>query len=267
MTNGTEIAERNLPIGELSRDQLELVKRTVASGATDDELRLFIHDCQRRGVHPLDRLLHFTKRGGKYTPITGIDFMRSRAADTGEYAGNDDPAFRYGDPDTHAPTEATVTVWRIVQGQRYAFTATARWAEYYPGKALGFMWEKLPHVMLGKVAEALALRKAFPQQLSGLYETSEMDQAKDGAGTERIPSPSPQELRQEEERLAVIAEGREPRPPSESTQMEDTTRAEELFAEMGVQPKDRELWRRQYQGRARELVGFLEKQLAQRKPK
>lgn len=206
MTTTTDIAERALPIGELSRDQLELVKRTVASGATDDELRLFIHDCQRRGVHPLDRLLHFTKRGGKYTPITSIDFMRSRAAETGEYAGNDDPKFKYGDPDAQHPTEATVTVWRLVQGQRCEFTATARWGEYYPGKTLGFMWEKLPHVMLGKVAEALALRKGFPHQLAGLYETSEMDQAKDGAGTERIPIPSIAEVEAERAQVANVAD-------------------------------------------------------------
>lgn len=164
---------------EFTRDQIELIKKTVAIGANDDELRLFIHDCQRRGIHPLDRLLHFTKRGGKYTPITSIDFMRSRAAETGEYAGNDDAAFKYADPDAGHPTEATVAVWRIIQGQRCAFTATARWSEYYPGDQLGFMWKKMPHVLLSKCAEALALRKGFPQEVSGLYAAEEMDQAKD----------------------------------------------------------------------------------------
>lgn len=190
-----------IAVPELTRDQIDLIKKTVALGATDEELRLFIHDCQRRGVHPLDRLLHFTKRGGKYTPITSIDFMRSRAAETGEYAGNEDAQYVYADPDAKHPTQATVTVWRIVQSQRCAFTATARWNEYYPGDAVGFMWNKLPHVMLSKVAEALALRKGFPQQLSGLYETSEMDQAKDGAGTERIPNPTTAELADERRRV------------------------------------------------------------------
>ena len=91
----TSLAEREAPVLApiVTAEQLDLVKRTVASGATTAELQLYLHDCQRQGVHPLDRLLHFTKRGGKYTPVTSIDLMRTRAADTGEYAGSDDAEF------------------------------------------------------------------------------------------------------------------------------------------------------------------------------
>lgn len=164
----------------VTADQLELVKRTVANGATPAELQLYLYDCARQGVHPLDKLLHFTKRGGKYTPVTSIDLMRIRAAETGEYAGSDDAAFT-NYPINQEPVSglfsATVTVWRLVQGQRYPFTATARWSEYYPGDAAGTMWRKMPHTMLAKCAEALALRKGFPRQLAGLYAKEEMDQA------------------------------------------------------------------------------------------
>jgi phage recombination protein Bet len=138
-------------------------------------LKLFLFDCHRQGVHPLDKLLHFTKRGGKYTPITSIDFMRTRAADTGEYAGSDDA--RFAPTSLPHPTEATVKVWRLVQGQRCPFEATARWDEYCPPSGQDHMWRKMPHTMLGKCAEALALRKGFPRQLAGLYATEEMDQA------------------------------------------------------------------------------------------
>ena len=158
----------------VTSEQLELIKRTVAVGATADELKLYLFDCQRQGVHPLDKLVHFTKRAGKYTPITSIDFMRIRAADTGEYAGSDDALF--GDKHADFPSSATVTVWRLVQGTRCAFTATARWAEYKPDQN-DFMWRKMPHGQLAKCAEALALRKGFPRQLAGLYAKEEMDQA------------------------------------------------------------------------------------------
>ena len=152
-------------------DQLALIRQTIAKDATDTELALFLYDNARRGLHPLDRLLHFTKRAGKYTPVSSIDLMRSRAAATGEYAGSDDPTFA-GEPKTET-FAATVTVHRLVQGTRYPFTATARWAEYKPPD--DFMWRKMPHTMLGKCAEALALRKGFPQELAGLYEASELE--------------------------------------------------------------------------------------------
>lgn len=170
----TALAER--PIDTLPKDQIELIRRTVANGATNDELALFLYDCQRRGIHPLDKLLHFTKRGGKYTPVTSIDYMRSQAAMTGEMAGSDDPIFTM---DGGKLVSASVTVYRITQGQRFAYGATARWSEYCPDNAP--MWKRMPHTMLGKCAEALALRKAFPQQLAGLYAREEMDQA-DGHG-------------------------------------------------------------------------------------
>lgn len=157
----------------VTTEQLDLVKKTVANGATADELKLYLYDCARQGVHPLDKLIHFTKRSGKYTPVTSIDFMRIRAADTGEYAGSDDAVF-FSEP-MKPDFAATVTVWRLVQGQRCAFTATARWTEYKPDQ--DFMWRKMPTTMLAKCAEALALRKGFPRQLSGLYAKEELDQA------------------------------------------------------------------------------------------
>jgi phage recombination protein Bet len=173
----TALTEREVAVPAVTADQLELVKKTVAQGATADELKLYLYDCARQGVHPLDRLVHFTKRSGKYTPITSIDFMRIRAADTGEYAGSDDAVFSLQPSE---PTfAATMTVWRFVQGQRCAFAATARWLEYKP-EANDFMWKKMPHTMLAKCAEALALRKGFPKQLAGLYAREEMDQAGSG---------------------------------------------------------------------------------------
>jgi phage recombination protein Bet len=158
----------------VSEDEQDLIRRTVAVGATESELKLYLFDCRRQGVHPLDKLLHFTKRGGRYVPITSIDLMRSRAAETGEYAGNSDAAITYASGDTQV-SAATVTVTRLVHGERCDFTATARMSEYRPDRSQ--MWDKMPHTMLAKCAEACALRKGFPQQLAGLYGKEEMDQA------------------------------------------------------------------------------------------
>jgi phage recombination protein Bet len=178
----------------VTAEQHDLITRTVAAGATPDELKLYLFDCARQGVHPLDKLIHFTvrtdKRGNrKYTPVTSIDFMRIRAAETNEYVGSDDATF--GNQPGPYPDSATVTVWRLVQGTRGSFTATARWPEYYPGDGDGsFLWRKMPHTMLAKCAEALALRKGFPRQLAGLYAKEEMDQAGPSNG-DSLPAPTP----------------------------------------------------------------------------
>jgi phage recombination protein Bet len=157
----------------VTSDQMALIKTTIAKDATDQELQLFFYDCKRQGVHPLDRLIHFTKRGGKYTPITSIDFMCQRVAQTGECAGIDDAVYT-GEAKT-ADFTASVTVYRPSRPAR-AFTATARWL--VQAGTNDFMWRKMPYVMLGKCAEALAL-EGFPQQLAGLYTTEELDQARD----------------------------------------------------------------------------------------
>ena len=161
--------------------QVDLIKSQIAVGATDDELKLFLHVADKSGLDPLSRQIYFIKRSGKMTIQTGIDGFRAVADRTGQYVGSSDPVF---EDNGKIPAKATVTVNKVVGGIVGNFTATARWEEYYPGKSQGFMWDKMPHTMLGKCAEALALRKAFPAQLSGLYTGDEMDQA----GEQGIPN-------------------------------------------------------------------------------
>ncbi len=179
--------------GKLTRPQVELIKRTVAKGASDDELKMFIQVCHGAQLNPFMKQVHFVKRwdsreGKEVGAIqVGIDGFRAVAESSGAYAGNDDPIYD-GEKDIElkatekvaarkitVPAKATVTVFKIVEGQRYGFTATARWEEYYPGQKMGFQWHIRPYLMLGKCAEALALRKAFPKLLSGMYAQEEMD--------------------------------------------------------------------------------------------
>jgi len=171
--------------------QVDLIKSQIAKGATDDELKLFLHVADKSGLDPLSRQIYFIKRSGKMTIQTGIDGFRAVADRTGQYVGSSDPVF---EENGEIPSKATVTVNKVVGGIVGNFTATARWEEYFPGEALGFMWNKMPHTMLGKCAEALALRKAFPAQLSGLYTDHEMDQASNDNEPNETPPKKTKEI-------------------------------------------------------------------------
>jgi phage recombination protein Bet len=183
-------------LATMTEDQIELIKNTVARGATTNELKLFLYTASRTGLDPLTRQIHFIKRkvwNAKTkehdevgTIQTGIDGYRVVASRNG-LAGIDDAKFDVEDGDH--PNKATVTVYRLVNGERVPFTASARWKEYVQEKdeyadskktgrkVPAAMWAKMPYLMLAKVAEALALRKAFPNDLSGIYTNEEMDQA------------------------------------------------------------------------------------------
>lgn len=176
---------------KLTKPQIEIIKHTIAKGASDDELKMFLYVCERTKLDPFTKQIHLvprwdTKVGAEVrVPIVGIDGLRSVAERTGAYAGNDDPVF----DDEITPKKATVSVYKIVQGVRVPFTATARWEQYVPLKkdktVASPLWIKMPHLMLGKCAEALALRKAFPAVMSGLYVQEEMAQA---TGTPGVPA-------------------------------------------------------------------------------
>ena len=170
---------------------------------TDDELDVFMSAAVRYGLNPLQRQIYAriqSNRGSrKLMFMTGIDGYRLVADRTGKYAGNDDPVFDNED----TPRKATVTVYKMVEGVRCPFPASARWDQYFPGEKIGFMWKRMPHLMLGKCAEALALRKAFPQELAGIYTDAEMEQA-DGS------SQAPEKSKAPAQRVA-------PEPPKEDT--------------------------------------------------
>lgn len=168
-----------IEIPGFTRERIDLIKRTVAKDATDDELQMFLNQANKMGLDPLTKQIYFQKYKNrktgewKVTIIVGIDGYRVTAARTGLYAGSDDAVF----DDPKNPTIATVTIYKMVGGQRCPFTASARWNEYCPQPPQDHMWRKMPNTMLAKCAEGLALRKAFPAELGGAYIKEEMDQA------------------------------------------------------------------------------------------
>lgn len=197
----------------LTAEHKRIIKSTLCPpDTTDDEALFFFAACERLKMDPFARQIHLvirkvwnkdTKQYDRKLSIqTGIDGYRSIADDTGEYAGSDDAEYGPDIAGTTHPSHARVTVYRIVQGQRVPFTATAFWSEFVQTKADGLpvqMWQKMPKNQLAKCAEALALRKAFPRKLAGIYTHDEMGQADNVvAAPVAAPKPMPQ-------RKAVLA--------------------------------------------------------------
>jgi phage recombination protein Bet len=157
----------------MTPEQLKLIKETVAKNCTDHELQLFLHACQKTGLDPLMKQIYAVKRGGSMAIQTGIDGFRLIAERTGNYAPGREPSFAY-DADGKIVAATAYIKKMTPDGTWHEVAATARFEEYCPG---GQFWQKMPHVMIAKVAEALALRRAFPMELSGVYSTEEMTQA------------------------------------------------------------------------------------------
>jgi len=171
--------QKNQPVVSLAEKfgftekQLDLIKRTVAKQATDDELELFFYRCKELDLNPLmPGEVFFVKYGSNPgTIITGLDGFRKRAHRTGQLSGIKRGVIR------NEKGECTGG-WADIYHKEWTEPAheEASVREYTTGKG---NWLKMPETMIKKVAEVAALRMAFPNQLGGIYIREEMREIKD----------------------------------------------------------------------------------------
>ena len=177
-----------------SVEQKDLIKNQLCPGMSDLELDYYYEVCKRTGLDPFIKQIHAimrkqknyktNKEEYKMTIQTSVDGLRRIADRTGKYDGSE--SFWCGrDGVWHdvwtkdEPVYAAKTVL-YKRGCEHPFIAVANFKSYavkrYDGK-LNSMWSKMPEGMIAKCSESLALRKAFPADMSGLYTKEEMGQA------------------------------------------------------------------------------------------
>lgn len=165
--------------------QTDILRRELFPNITDTQLGLFAQVCQRTGLDPFAKQIYAvvrnTKDGPKMTIQTSIDGYRLTAQRSGRYNGQTMPEWYDGEKWTDVwasddpPVAARIGVY--LTGSDRPTYGVAMFREYaqktFKGELVA-MWQNMPANQLAKCAEALALRKAFPAELAGVYTPEEM---------------------------------------------------------------------------------------------
>lgn len=248
----TAVAERestgtNLVLGSdqtfFNEAQTAALMQMGLGDAPRGDIETFFHQAKRSGLDPFARQIYMigrrTKVQGqwvtKYTIQTSIDGFRVIRDRKGTFRGMEehwcgtDGVWRDVWLEKEPPAAARITLY--LEGFVKPVTAVARYDEYVPlkdNRPTG-QWGKMPALMTSKVAEALALRKAYPQDYSGLYTSDEMAQA-DNPGVARVPQSAPTPSVEEQPRPSGVSETQHESAPSASNEPEDAEVVDETPA-------------------------------------
>lgn len=166
---------------EAKKEDIGLIKRMFAKGATEDEFRVFLELAKRYNLDPFKRQIYLLKSSNSNEPAT---IMTSHAGlihiahESGKWAGmktllltKSGKEVLVCDPEDIAG--AVCYIWRT--DWKEPLVHAVSFSEYYRRMPQGKrnIWDEKPATMIKKVAEAGALRRAF--DLGGLYTEDEMD--------------------------------------------------------------------------------------------
>lgn len=167
--------------------QLAALQAMGIEDAPNGDRAVFLHVCQRTGLDPFVKQIYMigrwdgAKQRTRWTIQTGIDGLRLIARRTGEFEGRIGPWWCGTDGawsevwlGDGPPVAAKCGVRR--RGFPEPVYAVVLFREYVQTTKSGepaAMWRDKAAHMIGKVAEAAALRAAFPAEMSGLLTDDE----------------------------------------------------------------------------------------------
>lgn len=148
----------------LSDEERKVIRQTVAKTLTDGQYSVFIYTCQALGLNPLLNEITAISYGGQMSIQTMRDGFLTIAHRSGKFAGIESG--------TKVDEDNKLIGWARVYHKDFAIPVyqEANLEEYSTGRNL---WTTKPKTMIKKVAESMALRKAF--NISGAYAPEEME--------------------------------------------------------------------------------------------